>query len=63
MLRISQHATFGSMYFDAAALAGTFKSSDYGATEQINLMVLESLSGLSPTIEQPILTLRYADRP
>jgi hypothetical protein len=31
--------------------------------EPINLMILESLSELSPTIEQLIHTLRYADKP
>jgi nucleoside 2-deoxyribosyltransferase len=31
--------------------------------EQINLMILESLSELSPTIEQLVHTLRYAERP
>jgi nucleoside 2-deoxyribosyltransferase len=33
------------------------------ADEQINLMILESLSELSPTIEQLIHTIRYAERP
>jgi hypothetical protein len=33
------------------------------ADEHINLMILESLSELSPTIAQLIHTLRYADRP
>jgi nucleoside 2-deoxyribosyltransferase len=31
--------------------------------ELINLMVLESLSELSPTIEQLVHTIRYAERP
>lgn len=31
--------------------------------EQINLMILESLSELSPTIEQLLHTIRYAERP
>ncbi len=31
--------------------------------EQINLMILESLSELSPTIEQLIHTIQYAERP
>jgi nucleoside 2-deoxyribosyltransferase len=31
--------------------------------ERINLMILESLSELSPTIEQLIHTIRYAERP
>jgi nucleoside 2-deoxyribosyltransferase len=31
--------------------------------EPINLMILESLSELSPTIEQLVHTIRYADRP
>jgi nucleoside 2-deoxyribosyltransferase len=31
--------------------------------ERINLMVLESLNELSPTIEQLVHTLRYAERP
>jgi nucleoside 2-deoxyribosyltransferase len=30
---------------------------------RINLMILESLSELSPTIEQLVHTLRYAGRP
>ena len=33
------------------------------ADEQINLMLLESLSELSPTIEQLLHTIRYAERP
>jgi nucleoside 2-deoxyribosyltransferase len=33
------------------------------ADESVNLMVLESLSELSPTIEQLIHTIRYAERP
>jgi nucleoside 2-deoxyribosyltransferase len=33
------------------------------ADEPINLMILESLSELSPTIEQLVHTLRYAERP
>src|SRR5215469_5161282 len=31
--------------------------------EQINLMILESLSELAPTIEQLAHTIRYAERP
>jgi len=31
--------------------------------EPINLMVLESLGELSPTIEQLVHTIRYAERP
>jgi hypothetical protein len=31
--------------------------------EPINLMILESLSELSPTIEQLLHTIRYAERP
>jgi len=31
--------------------------------ELINLMILESLTELSPTIEQLVHTIRYADRP
>src|SRR5262245_20103080 len=31
--------------------------------ERINLMILESLSELSPTMEQLIHTIRYAERP
>ena len=31
--------------------------------EPINLMILESLSELSPTIEQIVHTIRYAERP
>jgi nucleoside 2-deoxyribosyltransferase len=33
------------------------------ADEAINLMILESLSELSPTIEQLLHTIRYAERP
>ena len=33
------------------------------ADEPINLMILESLSELSPTIEQLIHTIRYTERP
>ena len=33
------------------------------ADEPVNLMILESLSELSSTIEQLVHTLRYADRP
>jgi nucleoside 2-deoxyribosyltransferase len=32
------------------------------ADEPINLMILEALSELSPTIEQLVHTLRYADK-
>jgi len=31
--------------------------------ERVNLMILESLSELSPTIEQLLNTIRYAERP
>jgi hypothetical protein len=31
--------------------------------ESINLMILESLSELSPTIDQLVRTIRYAERP
>jgi nucleoside 2-deoxyribosyltransferase len=33
------------------------------ADEPINLMILESLSELSPTIEQLVHTIRYAEKP
>jgi hypothetical protein len=33
------------------------------ADEPINLMILESLRELCPTIEQLVHTLRYAERP
>ena len=33
------------------------------ADEAINLMILESLSERSPTIEQLVHTIRYAERP
>jgi len=33
------------------------------ADEPINLMILESLSELSPTIEQLVHTIRYVERP
>jgi nucleoside 2-deoxyribosyltransferase len=33
------------------------------ADEQVNLMILESLSELSPTIEQLLHNIRYADHP
>jgi nucleoside 2-deoxyribosyltransferase len=33
------------------------------ADEPINLMIVESLSELSPTIEQLVHTIRYAERP
>ena len=33
------------------------------AGESINLMILESLSELSPPIEQLVHTTRYAERP
>jgi hypothetical protein len=33
------------------------------ADEPINLMILEALSELSPTIEQLIHTIQYAERP